>query len=67
MQANAWIVNATAEQYLSRYRYDGRGRKIAKQVPGTDGETLVVFDQLDRPVLSQDVAQRARREWAWTK
>ena len=56
-----------AAPFLFHYRYDGRGRQIAKQVPGTDGETLVVFDQLDRPVLSQDAAQRARREWAFTK
>ncbi|WP_345125078.1 DUF6443 domain-containing protein, partial [Hymenobacter antarcticus] len=57
------VVNA----FLFHYRFDGRGRQIAKQVPGTDGETLVVFDQLDRPVLSQDAAQRTRREWSWTK
>jgi hypothetical protein len=58
---------AAAAPYVFHYRHDGRGRPIAKQVPGTDGETVVVFDQLDRPVLSQDAAQRGRREWAWTK
>ena len=60
-------VTSAPAPYMFHYRYDGRGRQIAKQVPGTDGETVVVFDQLDRPVLSQDAAQRARREWAWTK
>jgi len=58
---------AGAAPFVFHYRYDGRGRQVAKQVPGTDGETLVVFDQLDRPVLAQDAAQRRRREWAWTK
>ncbi|MDO7852968.1 DUF6443 domain-containing protein [Hymenobacter convexus] len=58
---------SAAAPYLFHYRYDGRGRQIAKQVPGTDGETVVVFDQLDRPVLSQDAAQRLRQEWSWTK
>ncbi|HEX8657541.1 MAG TPA: DUF6443 domain-containing protein [Hymenobacter sp.] len=58
---------AAAAPFLFHYRYDARGRQIAKQVPGTDGETVVVFDQLDRPVLSQDAAQRGRREWSWTK
>ena len=58
---------SAAAPFLFHYRFDARGRQIAKQVPGTDGETLVVFDQLDRPVLSQDAAQRARREWSWTK
>jgi len=58
---------AAAAPFVFRYRYDGRGRPIAKQVPGTDGETVAVFDQLDRKVLAQDAAQRGRREWAWTK
>jgi len=56
-----------ATPFTFHYRYDAQGRQIAKQVPGTDGETVVVFDQLDRPVLSQDAAQRSRREWSWTK
>ena len=58
---------ASARPFLFHYRFDGRGRQVAKQVPGQDGETLVVYDQLDRPVLSQDAAQRQRREWSWTK
>jgi len=58
---------AGLQPYLFHYRYDGRGRQVAKQVPGTDGETLVVYDQLDRPVLSQDAQQRTRQEWSWTK
>ena len=56
-----------AAPFMFHYRYDGRGRQIAKQVPGQDGETLVVYDQLDRPVLSQDAQQRTRNEWNWTK
>ena len=56
-----------AQPFVFHYCYDGRGRQIAKQVPGQNGETLVVYDQLDRPVLSQDAAQRLRREWSWTK
>jgi RHS repeat-associated protein len=58
---------ATVAPFLFHYRYDGRGRQVAKQVPGQDGETLVVYDQLDRPVLSQDAQQRTRKEWNWTK
>ncbi|MGI4734871.1 MAG: DUF6443 domain-containing protein [Janthinobacterium lividum] len=58
---------ASAAPFLFHYRYDGRGRQIAKQVPGQDGETLVVYDQLDRPVLSQDAQQRTRQEWSWSK
>jgi RHS repeat-associated protein len=63
----AAALPAAALPFLFHYRYDGRGRQIAKQVPGQDGETLVVYDQLDRPVLSQDAQQRTRKEWSWTK
>jgi RHS repeat-associated protein len=61
------VLPAAAKPFLFHYRYDGRGRQIAKQVPGQDGETVVVYDQLDRSVLSQDAQQRTRREWNWTK
>ncbi|WP_345055661.1 DUF6443 domain-containing protein, partial [Hymenobacter glaciei] len=67
LRAAPAALPAGARPFCFRYRYDGRGRQIAKQVPGTDGETLVVYDQLDRPVLSQDAAQRGRKEWSWTK
>ena len=67
MQANTWAVNAAAEKFLFRYRYDGRGRVTGKQVPGTDGETAVVYNLLDQPVLTQDAAQRGRNEWAFVK
>jgi len=63
----AQTVTPAAELLLFRYRYDGRGRQIAKQVPGQTGETYAVYDQLDRPVLTQDPAQRARQEWSWLK
>lgn len=52
---------------LFRYRYDGRGRQIAKQLPSQDGEQQVVYDQLDRPILTQDAQQRTRQEWSWIK
>ena len=58
---------ASALPFLFHYRFDGRGRQIAKQVPGQSGETVVVYDQLDRPILSQDAQQRQRKEWSWTK
>jgi RHS repeat-associated protein len=58
---------AAVVPFLFHYRYDARGRQVAKQVPGQDGETLVVYDHLDRPVLSQDAQQRTRKEWSFTK
>jgi RHS repeat-associated protein len=63
----AGAVPTSILPFTFSYRYDGRGRQIAKLVPGQDDETLIVYDQLDRPVLSQDAQQRTRREWSWTK
>ena len=59
---NGQQVSAAVDSLLFYYRYDGRGRMLAKQVPGQAGEVQTVFDQLDRPVLTQDPAQRARQE-----
>ncbi|AMJ64047.1 DUF6443 domain-containing protein [Hymenobacter sp. PAMC 26628] len=67
LAGNGQQVSAAVDSLLFYYRYDGRGRPLAKQVPGQAGEVLTVFDQLDRPVLSQDPAQRARNEWSWVK
>jgi RHS repeat-associated protein len=67
LQVNNWQVTAAVERLLFRYRYDARGRVVGKQVPGTDGETEFVYDQLDRPILSQDAAQHGRDEWTFTK
>jgi RHS repeat-associated protein len=63
----AAVLPSSALPFLFHYRFDGRGRQIAKQVPGQDGETLVIYDQLDRPILSQDPVQRTRKEWSLTK
>ncbi|GAA3934858.1 DUF6443 domain-containing protein [Hymenobacter algoricola] len=62
-----WQLTDAVSPLLFRYRYDARGRLIAKHIPGTDGETQLVYDRLDRVVLSQDAAQRLRQEWAFTK
>ena len=48
------------------YRYDHRGRIIAKKIPGQDGEVRMVYDQLDRLVLAQDAKQQPRNEWSFT-
>ncbi len=49
-----------------RYKYDGRRRMVAKQIPG--GALLyVVFDNRDRVVMTQDCNQRAENKWSFTK
>jgi len=44
------------------YLYDERGRVIEKQIPGAD-PVFMVYDLLDRPVLTQDGEQRKDSLW----
>ena len=68
LRKNGWQVpGAGVERLLFRTHYDGRGRVTEKQVPDQDGYQYLVYDQLDRPILSQDVAQQARGQWLATK
>lgn len=61
------LTDPAVTRLLFRYRYDGRGRQIAKQLPSQDGEQVVIYNQLDRPILTQDAQQRGRQEWSWIK
>ncbi|MDP1764961.1 MAG: DUF6443 domain-containing protein, partial [Sediminibacterium sp.] len=69
------LVNAT--WYLStgsstiinelsfRYEYDGRGRMIAKKVPGA-GWVYMIYDKRDRLVFTQDANMNAANQWMYT-
>lgn len=46
------------------YRYDNRGRLIAKKLPGIDW-IYYIYDKSDRLVLSQDGVQRQAGKWAF--
>lgn len=51
----AWVLtdpDILAEQCF-RYEYDSRGREVIKKVPGV-AEVYTVFDNRDRPVMTQD-------------
>ncbi|MGX5854410.1 DUF6443 domain-containing protein [Dyadobacter jiangsuensis] len=48
------------------YSYDSRNRLIKKRIPGA-GSIEIVYDQFDRPVISQDANQRVRGVWGFTK
>ncbi|MEO9964787.1 MAG: DUF6443 domain-containing protein, partial [Reichenbachiella sp.] len=54
------------EQYIFQYAYDERQRMIMKQVPGADS-VLMVYDQRDRLVMTQDGNQRVNDQWSFTK
>ena len=49
-----------------RYNYDGRKRMTMKQVPGA-AAVYMVYDKLDRLVMTQDGNQRVANNWLYTK
>jgi RHS repeat-associated protein len=54
-----------AKRFAYYYRYDGKGRVVAKQLPGAD-PVYFVYDQGDRVVLTQDGKQRSEDRLKWT-
>lgn len=58
LKTNSWSYSTTiVGDLVFKYVYDDRGRMIIKQVPGA-GEVHMVYDYLDRLVLTQDANQR---------
>ncbi|CAL2090442.1 exported protein of unknown function [Tenacibaculum sp. 190524A02b] len=49
-----------------QYRYDQRNRLVEKKIPGKGWE-YIVYDKLDRPILTQDANLYSRRKWLFTK
>ena len=56
--------DAKVEGFAYQYRYDARGRMIAKKLPGADW-TYYIYDKGDRLVLTQDGNQRSGNEWSF--
>ncbi|HET8735125.1 MAG TPA: DUF6443 domain-containing protein [Pricia sp.] len=48
------------------YHYDHRNRLVEKKIPGKQWE-YIVYDNLDRPVLTQDGNLRLTDDWLFTK
>nr|WP_315248061.1 DUF6443 domain-containing protein [uncultured Flavobacterium sp.] len=49
-----------------QYHYDSRNRLIEKKLPGKGWE-YIVYDKLDRPVLTQDSNLRTSNKWLFIK
>ncbi|WP_298507390.1 DUF6443 domain-containing protein [uncultured Kordia sp.] len=58
--------NNTLEKFCYQYKYDHRNRLIEKKIPAKGWE-YIVYDKLDRPVLTQDVNLRGSNTWLFTK
>ena len=54
------------DKYAFQYKYDDYNRKIEQKSPGKGWE-YNVFDDLDRPILTQDETLRANNLWLFTK
>ena len=56
---------AHIDRWAFQYQYDSRGRLVKQKGPGTDW-TYTIYDGWDRPVLTQDGAERAKTNKEWT-
>ncbi|WP_282089699.1 DUF6443 domain-containing protein [Aquimarina algiphila] len=56
------------DELAYQYKYDHRKRLVERKIPGKGWE-YIVYDKLDRPILTQDANQRQKwpREWSFTK
>ena len=66
--ANNVITQSVLDNLCYQYKYDYRNRLVEKKVPGKGWE-YIVYDRLDRPVLTQDAIQASKnpKEWLFTK
>ncbi len=58
---DASILNELCYQY----KYDHRNRLVEKKLPGKGWE-YIIYDKLDRPVITQDVNLRNKGKWLFT-
>ena len=63
--ANA-ITSTELSELCFQYKYDGRNRLAEKKIPGKGWE-YIVYDKLDRPVLTQDSLLKNQNKWLFTK
>lgn len=66
-QGGIYSTNQTVVDELCYvYWYDIRNRMVEKKLPGKDWQKIV-YDKLNRPLLTQDANQRAQNIWIFTK
>lgn len=68
-KAEGSVAKPTATQLSElcyQYKYDNRNRLVEKKIPGKGWE-YIVYDKLDRPVLTQDANLKAQNKWLFTK
>ncbi len=66
LDSNDDIKLEVLDNLCYQYHYDYRNRLIEKKIPGKGWEHIV-YDVLDRPVLTQDANLRLTNDWLFTK
>jgi RHS repeat-associated protein len=56
----------TLNNLCYQYKYDYRNRLVEKKLPGKEWE-YIVYDKLDRPILTQDANLKTLNKWMFTK
>ncbi|WP_299223140.1 DUF6443 domain-containing protein [uncultured Psychroserpens sp.] len=63
---NHFIKSNVVNDLCYQYHYDNRNRLIEKKIP-QKGWEYIVYDKLDRPVLTQDANLKQNDDWLFTK
>ncbi|WP_405567953.1 DUF6443 domain-containing protein [Polaribacter sp. Asnod6-C07] len=63
---NNSISTTELSELCYQYKYDTKNRLIEKKIPGKGWE-YIVYDKLDRPVLTQDAKLDSQNRWLFTK
>lgn len=67
LKSNGWNLTANnLGNNTFQFIYDGEGKLIKRKKPSADW-AYIVYDKLDRPVLTQNGRQRAEHKWFFTK
>jgi RHS repeat-associated protein len=66
LDINNNVVQSILDGLCYQYIYDYKNRPVEKKISGKDWE-YIVYDQLDRPVFTQDVNLRINDNWLFTK
>ncbi|WP_299218314.1 DUF6443 domain-containing protein [uncultured Aquimarina sp.] len=60
------VSDGELKELCYQYKYDHRNRLVEKKIPGKGWE-YIVYDRLDRPVLTQDAKMKSLNKWLFTK
>ncbi len=67
LDADNWVWdNIKLKDLCFGYKYDNHARMITKEVPGA-GRVDLVYDRLDRLMMSQNAQQRMDNQWTFLK